>query len=146
MRRLNTGAALALCLLPLPAQVWALDIVPADAGTYQVLGPAQEPTQSFLRLSHEGGRWSLASRVGEQDWQAVGCDPNCTLQTASASEAANYLPPALRASHDLACLQSAQYAFCRYSRKNQPEQGGYVALPRVSWKPIPQLLQKIASE
>lgn len=53
-----------------------------------------------------------------------------------------YLPPAMRQTYLMVCVQNVAQAFCKYVGKANPSQGGYVVIALVTNPPTPIFLRR----
>ncbi|WP_028103468.1 hypothetical protein [Pseudoduganella violaceinigra] len=133
MKKLISIAAL---LLPLFACA-GTPIGSSDTGTFEVMGRDGNPTGMFYRLSQSGGTWKMEGKESASvDWHDISCSKGCAYSEVSESEAGAYLPAAMRAEYDIACIKNVAQAFCRYSMKTNSKQGGFAVMALVTGEPI----------
>lgn len=133
-----------LLLLISMAVYAAPPIIERDTGTYVVLGKDQQPTDVFYRLSQTENTWKMEGKIGNAPWKDISCEQSCQYQPTDAQAAASYLPPAMRENYDISCINNIAQAFCRYTLKSNPGQGGFVVVGLVTAQPTPILLRRIS--
>jgi len=135
---------LLVACLCFPHPVLASELTAADAGTFVVIGQNGDPTNVFYRLSYNGTNWVAEGKLPDGSWKNVSCDTGCDYRTSSPSEALAYMPPVMRDTTDISCIQNVAQAFCKYSQKNAPQSGGYVIIALVTGKPLPMFVQRVS--
>jgi|GEM_PF-3158272 len=142
MRLLFSLVALAFLF---PHHSIAAELSNTDTGTYEWLGPKGEPTGVLYKLGRSSdGKWLAEGFIPGQGWKNVSCDFGCEYRNSTPNEIEKYFPANWVANADIACIQNIAQAFCRYSRKTEPNSSGYVIITLVSGKPIPVLVRKVS--
>ena len=134
--------ALLLALVSFSPFVHAVALSPNDAGVYVVMGRDGQPTSLLYRFSFEAGTWRAEGKDEPGAWRSISCDSGCQYVASDKAQAQAYLPPAMRQTHLLACVQNVAQAFCKYVNKSNPSQGGYVVIALVTNPPTPILLRR----
>jgi hypothetical protein len=137
----RTGALL-LALVSFGPSVHAVELSPNDAGVYAVVGRDGQPTSVLYRFSFEAGTWRAEGKDESGAWRSINCDSGCQYVASDKAQSQAYLPPAMRQTYVMVCVQNVAQAFCKYVGKANPSQGGYVVIALVTNPPTPIFLRR----
>lgn len=126
------------------AVCFAAPIAQKDAGTYVVMAKDGKASDLYYRLTLTGNLWKMEGKEAAGSWQDISCERSCEYKVTTTDVANSYLPKAMRDTYDIACINNVAQAFCRYTLKANPKQGGYVVVALVTGQPTLILLQRVA--
>ena len=127
----------------------ASEISEFDVATYVMIGKNGQPTKMQIRLSQSKGTWVMEGREAPGEWKSISCDKGCEYRTLTKDEEDKCLaafPKSMLEKFDVACIQNMASAFCRFTKKDDPEKGGYVLIALVTGKPTPIQLQRLPKQ
>jgi hypothetical protein len=127
----------------------ASEISEFDVAAYALIGKNGQPTNMQMRLSKSKGTWVMEGREAPGEWKSLSCDKGCEYRTSTKHEEDMYLaafPKSMHEKFDIACIQNMASAFCRLTKKDDPEKGGYALIALVTGKPMPIQLQRLPAQ
>ncbi len=118
------------------------DLNRQDTGVYAVLGRDGAPTDVLYRFTSDSTRWKAEGKEGSSPWKNISCDQGCDYRSSTTGEANSYLPPKMRGTYGITCIQNIAQAFCKYESLSNPQQVGYVVMALVTTPPTPVFVRR----
>ena len=123
--------------------VMAAEITESDTGTFVLLDKDKKATDQFYRLSKADGKWVMEGKEPHGTWKNISCDSGCEYTATPQADLETYFPEDWREHAEIACIQNAAQAFCRYSPKDDPKKTDYVVIARLTDKPVPLFVRRV---
>nr|WP_082664827.1 hypothetical protein [Burkholderia ambifaria] len=139
----NIATFLFAATLSVSSLAFAGGLSDADAGTYEWLNQKGAPTGVLYRLNRSSGRWVALGKLPGKEWKDISCDRGCEYRDSTTREIQSYFPPDWLANANIACIQNAAQAFCRFGPVKEPGKAGHVIVTLVTGKPVPILVRRV---
>lgn len=91
----------------------------------------------------------MEGREAPGEWKIISCDKGCEYRASTKQEEDKYLssfPKTMQEKFEIACIQNIAQAFCRLTKKDDPQKGGYALVALVTGTPTPMSLQRLPEQ